>query len=89
MFFKKMRTALYVYKIVDSNVNSRYKIKIRSGLGSGMPHDNNSDARAKNEVVRMILSGEVDRGDVERICNTYMAARESILAADGFSSRWE
>lgn len=87
MFFKKLRTALHVYKIIDSGVNSRYTIKISTGLAS-MPRDNNSDAKAKNEVVRMVLAGEIDPNDARRICDTYMTARETILMRDGQHTRW-
>jgi len=86
MFFKKIRTMLHVYKIIDSGVNSRYTIKISSNTGT--PRDNNSDAKAKNEVVRMVLAGEINRDDARKICGTYMTARESILMQDGQFTRW-
>lgn len=86
MFFRKIRTALHVYKVVDSGVNSLYTIKISSGIG--MPQDTTSDARAKNEIVRMILSGEIDKGDSSEICKAYMQARESILMGEGRMVRW-
>jgi hypothetical protein len=86
MFFKKIRTAFYVYRIIDTGVNGRYTIKIR--CNTGMPRDNNSDAKAKNEIVRMILAGEVDKNDISNICGTYMTVRESILMNDGQLTRW-
>jgi len=86
MFFNKIRTALHVYKVIDSGVNNRYTIKISSG--TGMPRDNHSDAKAKNEIARMILAGEIDRNDTGKICGTYMTVRESILMDDGQFTRW-
>lgn len=86
--FKKMRTVFHVYKLIDAEVNSRYTIKISTPLG--MDCDNHSDAEAKDEIVKMILSKELDKNDIQYICNTYMNLRESIVIRNGAAmARWE
>ena len=86
MLFKKFRTMLYVYKLIDREVNDKYTMKIRAGIG--MDCDQNSDAKAKNELVRMIVKGEIDKNDIDKICNTYMGVRESIVMGNGGMARW-
>lgn len=36
----------------------------------------------------MIVAGEIDRDDVEKICNTYMGIRESMIMSTGDGARW-
>ena len=43
---------------------------------------------AKNEIVRMIVIGEIDRDDIEKICNSYMNIRESMIMSEGDMARW-
>lgn len=86
MIFKKFRTMLYVYKLIDREVNNKYTMKIQSGIG--MDCDQNSDAKAKNELVRMIVKGEMGKNDIEQICNNYMGIRESIVMGNGGMTRW-
>lgn len=86
MFFRKIRTALHVYKVVDTFVNNIYTIKISSIVGR--PQDKTSDARAKNEVVRMVLSGDIDKENSSAICTAYIKSRESILLGEGRFVRW-
>lgn len=85
MFFKKIRTHFYVYKLVDREVNNNYTIKIRSLNPDTHKY---SDANAKNEIVKMIVAGEIDRNDIEKICNTYMGIRESMIMSTGDGARW-
>lgn len=85
MLFKKIRIHFYVYRLVVREVNDNYTIKIRSLNPNAHKY---SDANAKNEIVKMILAGEIDRDDVEKICNTYMSIRESMIINTGDGARW-
>lgn len=84
--FKRIKTAFYTYKLIDRLVNSQYTIKITAGLG--MDCDRNSDAQAKNETVKMILSNEIDKNDIGGICETYMNLRVAIVMGNGGMARW-
>jgi len=85
MFFKKIRTTFYVYKLIDRKVNNNYLIKIRSLNPNVHKY---SDANAKNKIVKMILEGEIDRNNIEEICNTYMSIRELMIRSTGDEARW-
>jgi len=86
MLFKKLRTIFYVYKLIDREVNDKYTMKIWAGIG--MDCDQNSDAKAKNELVRMIVKGEIEKDNIEEICNAYMGVRESIVMENGGMAEW-
>jgi hypothetical protein len=71
--------------LVVREVNDNYTIKIHSLNPNAHKY---SDANAKNEIVKMIVAGEIDRDDVEKICNTYMGIRESMIMSTGDGARW-
>lgn len=85
MFFKKIRTHFYVYKLIDREVNGKYTIKIMTLNPNAHQY---SDANAKKVIVDMIVAGELDRDDVEKICKTYMGVRESMIKSVGDGARW-
>ena len=47
-----------------------------------------SDREAKDEVVKMILSGDIAKNDTSAICKEYMATREAIVMGNGGLPRW-
>lgn len=86
MFFKKTRTKLHVFRLIDEHVHANYKVRIMSGLG--IDADKNSDAQAKGAVAEMVIEGDIDRSDVESICENYMNFRSAVIGANGGIAEW-
>ena len=86
MFFAKTRTKLYIYKLIDERVNAHYKVRIMAGFG--MDADQDSDTQAKGAVAELVVSGEMDRADVDSICESYMNLRSSFIEANGGIAEW-
>ncbi len=86
MFFEKIRTKFYIYKLIDQHVNEHYKVRIMAGFG--MDADRDSDRQAKRAVAELVVSGDIDRADVDSICEAYMNLRSSFIQANGGIAEW-
>jgi len=89
LFGKKMSKSESFYEIgtmIFNEVHSKFTLKIKSGIG--MDCDGNSENEAYMEITEMVLRGDLDKNDLEGICEAYMQARDTIIINHGGTPRW-
>ena len=85
---KDEKSALYleVGTKIFKQVHGNFNLKIMQDIGGNS--DGNTEQEAYMEVTEMILRGDLDRNNLQGLCEAYMQIRENIITNNGGMPRW-